>query len=68
MAHLQEEKLRLQEQLLGLQEKLAARENDELSLSLQLQGQVWRGQGNTRESVGVPTFRLWLGWSTVACS
>ncbi|KAM9507929.1 kinesin-like protein KIFC3 isoform 2-T2 [Guaruba guarouba] len=39
MAHLQEEKLRLQEQLLGLQEKLAARENDELSLSLQLQGQ-----------------------------
>ncbi|XP_012985311.2 kinesin-like protein KIFC3 isoform X3 [Melopsittacus undulatus] len=40
MAHLQEEKMRLQEQLLGLQEKLAARENDELSLSLQLQGQV----------------------------
>ncbi|XP_054696870.1 kinesin-like protein KIFC3 isoform X2 [Grus americana] len=40
MAHLQEEKLRLQEELLGLQEKLAARENDELSRSLQLQGQV----------------------------
>ncbi|NXE96973.1 KIFC3 protein, partial [Menura novaehollandiae] len=40
MAHLQKEKLRLQEELLGLQEKLAARENDELSLSLQLQGQV----------------------------
>ncbi|XP_074769701.1 kinesin-like protein KIFC3 isoform X5 [Athene noctua] len=40
MAHLQEEKLRLQEELLGLQEKLAAQENDELSRSLQLQGQV----------------------------
>ncbi|XP_065496942.1 kinesin-like protein KIFC3 isoform X2 [Caloenas nicobarica] len=40
MAHLQEEKLRLQEELLGLQEKLAARENNELSRSLQLQGQV----------------------------
>ncbi|XP_068024472.1 kinesin-like protein KIFC3 isoform X2 [Melanerpes formicivorus] len=40
MAHLQEEKLRLQEELLGLQEKLAARENEELSRSLQLQGQV----------------------------
>ncbi|KAM6118002.1 kinesin-like protein KIFC3 [Pterocles gutturalis] len=40
MAHLQEEKLRLQEELLGLQEKLAAREKDELSCSLQLQGQV----------------------------
>ncbi|NWI60345.1 KIFC3 protein, partial [Calyptomena viridis] len=40
MAHLQKEKLQLQEELLGLQEKLAARENDELSLSLQLQGQV----------------------------
>ncbi|NWR26946.1 KIFC3 protein, partial [Tachuris rubrigastra] len=40
MAHLQKEKLQLQEELLGLQEKLAAQENDELSLSLQLQGQV----------------------------
>ncbi|NXW31949.1 KIFC3 protein, partial [Phaetusa simplex] len=40
MAHLQEEKLRLQEEVLGLQEKLTARENDELSHSLQLQGQV----------------------------
>ncbi|XP_054025821.1 kinesin-like protein KIFC3 isoform X1 [Dryobates pubescens] len=40
MAHLQEEKLRLQEELLGLQEKLAARENEELSRSLQLQSQV----------------------------
>ncbi|XP_074738280.1 kinesin-like protein KIFC3 isoform X1 [Strix uralensis] len=40
MAHLQEEKLRLQEELLGLQEKLAAQENNELSRSLQLQGQV----------------------------
>ncbi|KAF1645680.1 Kinesin-like protein KIFC3, partial [Aptenodytes patagonicus] len=40
MAHLQEEKLRLQEELLGLQEKLTARENDEVSHSLQLQGQV----------------------------
>ncbi|KAK4813842.1 hypothetical protein QYF61_001940 [Mycteria americana] len=40
MAHLQEEKLQLQEELLGLQEKLAARDNDELSRSLQLQGQV----------------------------
>ncbi|NXG80062.1 KIFC3 protein, partial [Baryphthengus martii] len=47
MAHLQEEKLQLQEEklqlqkeLLGLQEKLAARENDELSHSVQLQGQV----------------------------
>ena len=48
MAHLQEEKLRLQEELLGLQEKLAARENDELSRSLQLQGQVWWGQGVRR--------------------
>ncbi|KAJ7401106.1 Kinesin-like protein KIFC3 [Pitangus sulphuratus] len=40
MAHLQKEKLQLQEEVLGLQEKLAAQENDELSLSLQLQGQV----------------------------
>ncbi|XP_063190034.1 kinesin-like protein KIFC3 isoform X1 [Chroicocephalus ridibundus] len=40
MAHLQEEKLRLQEEVVGLQEKLTARENDELSHSLQLQGQV----------------------------
>ncbi|NXX23636.1 KIFC3 protein, partial [Podargus strigoides] len=40
MAHLQGEKLRLQEELLGLQEKLAAWQNDELSCSLQLQGQV----------------------------
>ncbi|NXE84032.1 KIFC3 protein, partial [Cochlearius cochlearius] len=40
MAHLQEEKLRLQEELLGLQEQLAAREDGELSRSLQLQGQV----------------------------
>ncbi|KFZ64340.1 Kinesin-like KIFC3, partial [Podiceps cristatus] len=40
MAHLQEEKLQLQDELLGLQEKLTARENDELSRSLQLQGQV----------------------------
>ncbi|NXF36029.1 KIFC3 protein, partial [Nyctibius bracteatus] len=40
MAHLQEEKLQLQEELLGLQKKLAAQENDELSRSLQLQGQV----------------------------
>ncbi|NWT02959.1 KIFC3 protein, partial [Mionectes macconnelli] len=40
MAHLQKEKLQLQEELLGLQEKLAAQENNELSLSLQLQGQV----------------------------
>ncbi|XP_061863418.1 LOW QUALITY PROTEIN: kinesin-like protein KIFC3 [Colius striatus] len=40
MAHLQDEKLRLQEELLGLQEQLATRENDELSRSLQLQGQV----------------------------
>ncbi|XP_038004018.1 kinesin-like protein KIFC3 isoform X2 [Motacilla alba alba] len=40
MAHLQKEKLRLQEELLELQEKLAAQENNELSLSLQLQGQV----------------------------
>ncbi|KFP19700.1 Kinesin-like KIFC3, partial [Egretta garzetta] len=40
MAHLQEEKLRLQEELLGLQEQLTARENGELSRSLQLQGQV----------------------------
>ncbi|NWX28989.1 KIFC3 protein, partial [Notiomystis cincta] len=39
MAHLQKDKLRLQEELLELQEKLAAREN-ELSLSLQLPGQV----------------------------
>lgn len=45
MAHLQEEKLRLQEELLGLQEKLAARENNELSRSLQLQGQVWGDRG-----------------------
>uniref|UniRef100_A0A8D2N5V9 Kinesin family member C3 n=1 Tax=Zonotrichia albicollis TaxID=44394 RepID=A0A8D2N5V9_ZONAL len=44
MAHLQKEKLRLQEELLEMQEKLAAQENNELSLSLQLQGQVWRGQ------------------------
>lgn len=48
MAHLQKEKLRLQEELLELQEKLAAQENNELSLSLQLQGQVWWGQGDTR--------------------
>lgn len=41
MAHLQKEKLRLQEELLELQEKLTAQENNELSLSLQLQGQVW---------------------------
>ncbi|XP_015495072.1 kinesin-like protein KIFC3 isoform X1 [Parus major] len=40
MAHLQKEKLRLQEELLELQEKLTAKENNELSLSLQLQGQV----------------------------
>ncbi|XP_074439573.1 kinesin-like protein KIFC3 isoform X2 [Larus michahellis] len=40
MAHLQEEKLRLQEEVVGLQEKLTARENDKLSHSLQLQGQV----------------------------
>ncbi|NWV35802.1 KIFC3 protein, partial [Grantiella picta] len=40
MAHLQKEKLRLQEEVLGLQEKLTAQENNELSLSLQLQGQV----------------------------
>ncbi|NWI05436.1 KIFC3 protein, partial [Tichodroma muraria] len=40
MAHLQKEKLRLQEELLELQEKLAAQENNELSLSFQLQGQV----------------------------
>lgn len=40
MAHLQKEKLRLQEELLELQGKLAAQENNELSLSLQLQGQV----------------------------
>ncbi|NXL98396.1 KIFC3 protein, partial [Tyrannus savana] len=40
MAHLQKEKMQLQEEVLGLQEKLAAQENDELSLSLQLQGQV----------------------------
>ncbi|XP_030914269.1 kinesin-like protein KIFC3 [Geospiza fortis] len=40
MAHLQKEKLRLQEELLELQEKLTAQENNELSLSLQLQGQV----------------------------
>lgn len=46
MAHLQKEKLRLQEELLELQEKLAAQENNELSLSLQLQGQVWWGQGD----------------------
>lgn len=45
MAHLQEEKLRLQEELLGLQEKLAARENNELSRSLQLQGQVQGDRG-----------------------
>lgn len=44
MAHLQEEKLRLQEELLGLQEQLTARENGELSRSLQLQGQVRRGR------------------------
>ncbi|NXR22972.1 KIFC3 protein, partial [Cinclus mexicanus] len=40
MAHLQKEKLRLQEEVLELQEKLAAQENNELSLSFQLQGQV----------------------------
>ncbi|XP_064016618.1 kinesin-like protein KIFC3 isoform X3 [Pogoniulus pusillus] len=40
MAHLQEEKMRLQEELLGLREKLAARETEELSHSLQLQSQV----------------------------
>lgn len=67
MAHLQEEKLRLQEEVVGLQEKLTARENDKLSHSLQLQGQVWRGRGDTRQSVGVTIFRLWLGRSTVAC-
>lgn len=66
MAHLQEEKLRLQEELLGLQEKLTARENDEVSHSLQLQGQVWWGQGDTRGSVRVSSFRLWLGQSAVA--
>lgn len=68
MAHLQEEKLRLQEELLRLQEKLAARENEELSHSLQLQGQVRRGQGNMRGSVRVSSSGLWLGWSTVDCS
>lgn len=68
MAHLQKEKLRLQEELLELQEKLAAQENNELSLSLQLQGQVWWGQGDTRGSIRVFSLRLWLGWSTVACS
>lgn len=68
MAHLQKEKLRLQEELLELQEKLAAQENNELSLSLQLQGQVWWGQGDTRGSIRVFSFRLWLGWNTVACS
>ncbi|XP_051485104.1 kinesin-like protein KIFC3 isoform X2 [Apus apus] len=49
MAHLQEEKLRLQEELLGLQEKLTARESDELSLSLQLQGQVETLKGKLLE-------------------
>lgn len=66
MAHLQEEKLQLQEELLGLQEKLAARESDELSRSLQLQGQVQWAQGDTRGSVRVSNFRLRLGRSTVA--
>lgn len=64
MAHLQKEKLRLQEELLELQEKLAAQENNELSLSLQLQSQVWGGQGDTRESIRVFSLMLWLGWST----
>lgn len=68
MAHLQEEKLRLQEELLGLQEKLAAQENDELSRSLQLQAQVRWGPGDASGSVGVTSFMLWLGWSTVVCS
>ncbi|XP_071613424.1 kinesin-like protein KIFC3 isoform X9 [Heliangelus exortis] len=49
MANLQEEKLQLQEKLLGLQEKLAARESDELSLSLQLQGQVEMLKGKLLE-------------------
>ncbi|NWX13990.1 KIFC3 protein, partial [Aegotheles bennettii] len=49
MAHLQEEKLRLQEEVLGLQEKLAARENDELACSLQLQGQVETLKGKVLE-------------------
>ncbi|XP_067158841.1 kinesin-like protein KIFC3 isoform X2 [Apteryx mantelli] len=40
MAHLQEEKLRLQQELLALQEKLSARENEEIAVSVQLQGQV----------------------------
>ncbi|XP_067158842.1 kinesin-like protein KIFC3 isoform X3 [Apteryx mantelli] len=39
MAHLQEEKLRLQQELLALQEKLSARENEEIAVSVQLQGQ-----------------------------
>lgn len=52
MAHLQEEKRRLQEELLGLQEKLAARESEELSRSLQLQGQVRRGQGDGVKGTG----------------
>ncbi|XP_064375447.1 kinesin-like protein KIFC3 isoform X3 [Dromaius novaehollandiae] len=40
MAHLQEEKLRLQQELLALQEKLSTRENEEIAVSVQLQGQV----------------------------
>lgn len=40
MAQLQEEKLRLQEELLALQGKLSAQENEELTVSVQLQDQV----------------------------
>lgn len=65
MAHLQKEKLRLQEELLELQEKLAAQENNELSLSFQLQGQVWWGQGHKRVHQGLQP-QVWLGCSTVA--
>uniref|UniRef100_A0A7M4G147 Kinesin-like protein n=1 Tax=Crocodylus porosus TaxID=8502 RepID=A0A7M4G147_CROPO len=40
MAQLQEEKLQLQEELLALQGKLSAQENEELTVSVQLQDQI----------------------------
>ncbi|XP_071423574.1 kinesin-like protein KIFC3 isoform X3 [Pithys albifrons albifrons] len=56
MAHLQKEKLL--EELLGLQEKLAARENDELSLSLQLQGQGGTDAEKHRDLLAAENERL----------
>ncbi|XP_025055579.1 kinesin-like protein KIFC3 isoform X3 [Alligator sinensis] len=47
MAQLQEEKLRLQEELLALQGKLSAQENEELTVSVQLQDQI----GNLKDKL-----------------